>query len=192
VADHLSDDELKEFHAVAERAAGKVSRDQQVIGEAANFAVAELVERLDHVSSATPARKKWVAVVSRNHAYRIGQKLHRDLPMGRAGSLPPLMPDEKESERVELLIGEMRSGGGLSLGSFVADKVDFDNAWSLISEQDRLLLDLKYSEGFSSKDIAEKLGKTAGTIDNQLTAAKKAAVLLFADLLGDFDHPDLD
>ena len=185
----LSDDELKEFHAVAERAAAKVSRDPEVIGEAANFAVAELARRLDNVSPETPERKGWVAVVARNHALRLGQKLHRELGMGRAGSLPPPTPDEKEAERIEFLIGEMRSGGGQSLESFVADKVDFENAWALISEQDRLLLDLKYAEGLSSKEIADKLGKKSGTIDNQLTAAKKAAVLLFADLLGDLDQP---
>jgi RNA polymerase sigma factor (sigma-70 family) len=188
----LSDDELKDFHAGAERAAAKVSRDREVVGEAADFAVAELVNRLGNVSSETPARKAWVAVVARNHALRVGKKLHRDLAMGRAGSLPPPMPDEQEAERVELLIGEMRSGGGPSLGSFVADKVDFENAWALISEQDRLLLDLKYAEGLTSKEIAEKLGKKPGTIDNQLTAAKKAAVLLFADMLGDFDHSEFD
>ena len=188
----LSDDEIKEFHAVAERAAAKASRDPEVIGEAANFAVAELASRLDNVSPETPERKGWVAVVARNHALRLGQKLHRELGMGRAGSLPPPTPDEKEAERIEFLIGEMRSGGGQSLGSFVADKVDFENAWALISEQDRLLLDLKYAEGLSSKEIAEKLGKKRGTIDNQLTAAKKAAVLLFADLLGDFDQPEFD
>jgi len=56
----------------------------------------------------------------------------------------------------------MRSGGGLSLGSFVASKVDFKNAWALI-EQDRLLLDLKYAEGLPSKEIADKLGKKPGT-----------------------------
>ena len=188
----LSDVELQEFRVVAERAAAKVSRDREVIGEAANFAVAQLADRLEHVSSETPSRKKWVATVARNHAYRIGEKLHRDLAMGRAGSLPPPMSDEREAERVEFLIGEMRSGGGMSLGSFVADKVDFENAWALISEQDRLLLDLKYAEGLSSKEIAEKLGKKPGTIDNQLTAAKKAAVLLFADMLGDFDHPGFE
>ena len=190
--DELSDDELMEFRAVAERAVAKVSRDPEVIGEAANFAVAELVDRLDNVSSETTERKKWVATVARNHALRLGKKLHRELGMGRAGSLPPPMSDEQEAERVEFLIGEMRSGGGMSLGSFVADKVDFENAWALISEQDRLLLDLKYAEGLSSKEIAERLGKKPGTIDNQLTAAKKAAVLLLADMLGDFDHPTFD
>jgi hypothetical protein len=108
-----------------------------VVGEAADFAVAELVNRLDNVSSETPERKGWVAVVARNHVLRLGEKLHRELAMGRAGSLPPPMPDEQEAERIEFLIGEMRSGGGLSLGSFVADKVDFENAWALISEHDR-------------------------------------------------------
>jgi DNA-directed RNA polymerase specialized sigma24 family protein len=102
------------------------------------------------------------------------------------------MHDELEDARVELLIGEMRSGGMISLGSLVAAKVDFDRAWALISAQDQRLLDLKYTQGLSSKEIAELLGKKPGTIDNQLTAAKKAAVLLFADLLGDFDQDDFD
>ncbi len=159
--------------------------------EAADFAVAELVDKLDHVSTDTGYRRSWVATVARNHARQVGKKLHRDLAMGRAGSLPPPMHDELEDERVELLIGEMRSGGGVvSLGSLVAAKVDFDRAWALISEQDQRLLDLKYTQGMSSKEIAELLGKKPGTIDNQLTAAKKAAVLLFADLQGVFDQDD--
>lgn len=189
----LSEAELREFAVVAEQSARKVSRDPEVVREAADFAVAELVDRLDHVSADTGSRRSWVATVARNHARRIGKKLHRDLAMGRAGSLPPPMHDELEDERVELLIGEMRSGAGvISLGSLVAAKVDFDRAWALISDQDQRLLDLKYSQGLSSKEIAELLGKKPGTIDNQLTAAKKAAVLLFAGLLGDFDQDDFD
>ena len=188
----LSEAELREFAVVAEQSARKVSRDPEVVREAADVAVAELVDKLDHVSADTRDRRSWVATVARNHARRVGKKLHRDLAMGRAGSLPPPMHDELEDERVELLIGEMRSGGVISLGSLVAAKVDFDRAWALISDQDQRLLDLKYTQGMSSKEIAELLGKKPGTIDNQLTAAKKAAVLLFADLLGDFDQDEFD
>ena len=186
----LADAELQELHTIGSRAAEKVSRDRQVVGEAADFAVAELVSRIDHVSPEASSRKAWVAVVARNHALRLGKKLHRDLAMGRAGSLPPPMADEHEAERVEFLIGEMRSGGGMSLGSFVADKVDFEKAWALIAEPDRELLELKYGEGLTSKEIAERLGRKPGTIDNQLTAAKKGAILLFVDMLGDFDQPE--
>lgn len=188
----LSEAELREFAVVAEQSARKVSRDPEVVQEAADVAVAELVDKLDHVSTGTAERKAWVATVARNHARRVGKKLHRDLAMGRAGSLPPPMHDELEDDRVELLIGEMRSGDMGSLGSLVATKVDFDRAWALISALDQRLLDLKYTQGLTSKEIAERLGKTPGTIDNQLTAAKKAAVLLFADLLGDFDQDEFD
>ena len=188
----LSEAELREFAVVAEQSARKVSRDPEVVQEAADVAVAELVDKLDHVSTGTAERKSWVATVARNHARRVGKKLHRDLAMGRAGSLPPPMHDELEDDRVELLIGEMRSGDMGSLGSLVATKVDFDRAWALISALDQRLLDLKYTQGLTSKEIAERLGKTPGTIDNQLTAAKKAAVLLFADLLGDFDQDEFD
>ena len=192
MSEPLSDADLLEFATVAEKSARKVSRDPEVVREATDFAVAELVDRLDHVSADTGDRRSWVATVARNHARRVGKKLHRDLAMGRAGSLPPPMHDELEDARVELLIGEMRSGGMISLGSLVAAKVDFDRAWALISAQDQRLLDLKYTQGLSSKEIAELLGKKPGTIDNQLTAAKKAAGLLFADLLGDFDQDDFD
>ena len=188
----LSEVELREFAVVAEQSARKVSRDPEVVRDAADVAVAELVDKLDHVSTGTVERKAWIATVARNHARRVGKKLHRDLAMGRAGSLPPPMHDELEDERVELLIGEMRSDGVVSLGSLVAAKVDFDRAWSLISDQDQRLLDLKYTQGMSSKEIAELLGKKPGTVDNQLTAAKKAAILLFADLLGDFDQEEFD
>ena len=192
MSEPLSDADLLEFAAVAEKSARKVSRDPEVVREATDFAVAELVDKLDHVSADPGDRRSWVATVARNHARRVGKKLHRDLAMGRAGSLPPPMHDELEDARVELLIGEMRSGGMISLGSLVAAKVDFDRAWALISAQDQRLLDLKYTQGLASKEIAELLGKKPGTIDNQLTAAKKAAVLLFADLLGDFDQDDFD
>ena len=188
----LSEAELREFAVVAEQSARKVSRDPEVVQEAADVAIAELVDKLDHVSTGTAERKAWVATVARNHARRVGKKLHRDLAMGRAGSLPPPTHDELENDRVELLIGEMRSGDMGSLGSLVATKVDFDRAWALISALDQRLLDLKYTQGLTSKEIAERLGKTPGTIDNQLTAAKKAAVLLFADLLGDFDQDEFD
>ncbi len=45
-------------------------------------------------------------------------------------------------------------------------------------------------EGLSSKQIAEERGVTAGTIDNKLTAAKKAAGLLFEGLIGSFDRDE--
>jgi len=45
---------------VAERAAAKVSRDPEVIGEAADFAVAELASRLDNVSPETPERVEFL------------------------------------------------------------------------------------------------------------------------------------
>jgi DNA-directed RNA polymerase specialized sigma24 family protein len=183
----LTRDQQKEYLAVARRAAAQVSRDDQVIREAADVAVTQLEKNWDHVSTAELQRRGWVRVVARNHARRVGEKLHRDLPMGRAGSEPPRMHDEQADDRVAALIAEMRGGVGMSLGSFVAGKVDFDNAWATISEEDRALLHAKYVEGWATKEIAEERGVAPGTIDNKLTAAKRAARLVFDDLFGILD-----
>jgi DNA-directed RNA polymerase specialized sigma24 family protein len=189
----LSRTEQNRYLEIARKAAAQVSRDDQVIGEAADVAVAKLQENLDHVSTGEKQRRAWVAVVARNHARRVGAKLHRELAMGRAGSLPPPMHDEKEDERVEFLIAEMRSpAGAASLGSFVAAKVDFDAAWALIAGEDRVLLHQKYVRGLTSKQIAEERRESPGTIDNKLTAAKKAARLVFEDLLGLVDELDME
>ena len=188
----LSRKEQADYLGVARKAAAQVSRDDQVIGEAADVAATKLQEHWDHVSNGEKQRRAWVAVVARNEARRVGAKLHRELAMGRAGSLPPPMYDEQEDERVEFLIAEMRSpAGAASLGSFVAAKVDFDAAWALIAGEDRVLLHQKYVRGLTSKQIAEERGESPGTIDNKLTAAKKAARLVLEDLLGLVDELDL-
>lgn len=184
----LSPEQLEEYLGVARKAAAQVSRDKQVIGESADVAVAKLQENWDHVATAERQRRAWVATVARNHARRVGAKLHRELAMGRAGSEPPPMYDEADDERVGFLIAEMQSGPGMSLGSFVAAKVDFDNAWASISDEDRSLLDAKYVEGKSSKEIAAERGMSSGTVDNKLTAAKRAARLVLDDLLGLVDE----
>ena len=186
----LSPKEQAEYLDVARRAAAKVSRDDQVIGEAAHVAVEKLAEHWEHVSTGEKQRRAWVATVARNHARRAGAKLHRELAMGRAGSEPPPMHDEQQDERVEFLIAEMRGPGAMSLGSFVAAKVDFDAAWALIAGEDRVLLHQKYVQGLTSKQIAEARGESPGTIDTTLTAAKKAARLVLGDLLGLVDELD--
>ena len=171
----------KKYLADARKAAGRVSKDQQVIGEAADQAVLQLEKNLHRVSTGTPERRRYVEVVAVNWAKRAGAKLHKDLPMGAAGSYPPPMHDEEANDRVAHLITEMRRAGG-SLGSFVAIRVDFADRWALISGEDRYLLHAKYVEGQSSKDIAAARGERPGTIDNKLTAAKKSARLIFEDL----------
>ncbi len=86
----LSRDQQKEYLAVARKAAAQVSRDDQVIREAADVAVTqargELGSRLDTPSNSDGA---WVGVVARNHARRLGRSSHRDRRMGEAGSEPP-------------------------------------------------------------------------------------------------------
>lgn len=108
-----------------------------------------------------------VAVVAQNDAKKVRAKLHKDLPMGRAGSEPPRMHDDHADERVELLIDEMHRGGG-SLASLVALKVDFDQRWVLLADDDCALLHSKYAEGMTSKDIAKQRGRgeSPGTIDD--------------------------
>ncbi len=180
----LSRDQQQIYLDVARKAAAKVSRDDEVIREAADVAVTQLQRNWDHVSTIEKQRRAWVATVACNHGRRVGAKLHRDLAMGRAGSEPPPMYDEQQDERVEFLITEMRSGTELSLGSFVAAKVDFDRAWATIAAEDRALLHSKYAEGLTSKEIAEERGISPGTVDNKLTAAKRAALLVFDGIFG--------
>ena len=64
----LSPRQLTEYLDVAHKAAARVSRDKQVIGESADVAVAKLQENWDHVTAAERQRRAWVATVARNHA----------------------------------------------------------------------------------------------------------------------------
>jgi DNA-directed RNA polymerase specialized sigma24 family protein len=183
------------FLAVAKQAAARVSRDDQVVGEAADHAVVQLGNYWEGIAASDPQRRRWVEVVAANHARRLGAKLHRELPMGRAGSIPPPMYDDHEDEHVARLIAEMELGGG-SLGSAVAIKVDFEDRWALLGGEDRSLLHAKYVEGLTSKEIAEARGRgeSPGTIDNKLTRAKKIARLVMEDLLDELRgrHQDED
>ena len=188
----LTRKQQEEYLSLARNAAARQSRDDQVVGESANFALMQLQDLWDNIEPSDASRRAWVRTVARNEAMRLGEKLHREKAMGRAGSLPPPMGDEQADERVALLISEMHVVG-LSLGSLVATKVDFERAWALIADDTRSLLNDKYVEGLSTKEIAEKRGEKPGTVDNKLTAAKKVARLVLEGLIGDlYDPYDLD
>lgn len=177
----LSDEEIARFLHIAANAARGVSRDPEVVTEAADTAVQRLMELLDSVSTDPGRRDAWIRTVARNHARRVGEKLHREAPFGRQGSLPPKVGDEPADAFVETVIAEMHHGPG-SLGSLVAGKVDFERAWSTLSEDARRLLHAKYVDGHATKEIAEALGRTPGAVDVALTRAKAAARPLLQDL----------
>lgn len=122
-------------------------------------------------------------VVARNHAKKVGAKLHRELAMGRAGSEPPPMHDEQADEHVGQLIADIHLGGG-SLGSAVATKVAFEECWALLSGEARSLLHAKYVEQMTLKEIAQERGRDESTsvIDHKLSAARDAARVVFDDL----------
>jgi len=194
----LTPAEMQHYLSIARKAASSNSRDPQVIEESADHAVAQLELSLDVVSTNDRKREAWVRTAAMNHAILVGAKLHRELPMGRAGSRPPRMENDAADERVALLISELHVGEG-SLGSLVANQIDFEKRWSLLSSDARALLNAKHVEGMSSKEIAQARGRgeSPGTIDNKLSAARKAARILFEDLLdqtqgnyGDEDDDD--
>lgn len=180
----LTAEQHNDFYEVARRAAGAQSRDDQAVGEAAGHAVVQLAEHWDGIDDRDSARRAWVRTVAVNHARRVGRKLHRELAMGRQGSVPPPMYDEVDDERVEQLIAAIHHGQE-SLGATVAMRVDLEGCLVLLSADARSLLDAKYVYGFSSKEIAERRGRgeSPGTIDNKLTAAKKVARELIEDLV---------
>ncbi len=177
----LSTRELQHFLSVARAAAQLESRDPEVVAGAADLAVYKLDDLLDTISEDRAAREAWVRTTARNEARRTGAKLHRDIPFGRQGSLPPKVGDGVTDAFIETLIDEMHRDH-VSLGSLVAAKVDFQRAWALLSDEARLLLYAKYVEGRSTKDIAGALGRTPGAVDMALTRAKAAARPLLQDL----------
>ena len=187
----LSREQHEAFLQVARRAAARASGDDQVVEEAAGHAVVELERYWDQIKPTDAKRRTWVAVVATNRARRVGGKLHRDLPMGAQGSLPPPMNDPVLDARVKMLITEMHTGGG-SLGSAVALKVDFEARWGLLSEEAASLLHAKYIDGLRSKEIAKRRGldETGAQIDHKLAAARQTARPLFEDLLAELrgDH----
>jgi len=143
--DEFTPELQKRYLEVAKRAAARTSKDDQVIGEAADHAVVQLERNWDQVSTGEPERKKWVEVVATHHARKVGAKLHRELAMGLAGSEPPPMHDEQADGHVAQLIAEIHVGAG-SLGSLVTTKVAFEERWALLSGETRSLLHARYVE----------------------------------------------
>jgi DNA-directed RNA polymerase specialized sigma24 family protein len=180
----LTSKQVKDYLAVARQGAAHVSDDDEVIGEAANNAIVQLGKSWDHISNDDKARRRWVRVVAANHAKRVGAKLHREVPVGEAGSKPPPLYDERENGRIADLIAAKR-GPKRHISSLVAAQVDFEKRWALLNGEDRALLHMKYVLDMSSKDIAKHRGRheSPGTIDNKLTKAKKAARFVFDDQL---------
>lgn len=189
----MTSDVQKHYLAVAKRAAERASKDEQVVGEAANHAVVQLDRYWDQVSTGDRERKKWVEVVATFYARKLGAKLHKELPMGRGGSEPPPMHDEQANMHVARLIADIHMGAG-SLASLVATRVAFDERWALLSGETRSLLHAKYVEQMTLKEIAQERGRgeSTGAIDHKLAAARKTAGLVFEDLLDELRgrYPD--
>ena len=181
--DQFTPELQRHYIEVAKRAAARASRDEQVIGEAANHAAVQLERYWDQVSTGDRERKRWVEVAATNHARRVGAKLHRELAMGRAGSEPPPMQDEQADEHVAQLIAGIHLDGG-SVGSVVATRVAFEERWALLSGGARSLLHAKYVEQMTLKEIAQERGRgeSTGAIDHKLSAARKTARVVFDDL----------
>jgi len=178
----LSDEEMARFRKVALAAAMRVSRDDQVYEGAANHALMELIEHLDDID---PARRDaWVRAVAANDARRTGAKLHRDVPFGRQGTFPPprrdadgdLVPDPHYAALVdELQLGSSSPSAPIVLGIVV------EQALSKLSPEARFLIEARYRDRRSTKDIAAELGKEPGTVDVAIHRARKALQPLLAD-----------
>lgn len=182
MASTIDDAELARYLAIAKQGARKASKDPHVVEGAANHAIEMLIKAGDDVSDEPRARERWLRTVALNQARRWGRRDARDVPFGRQGSLIPKGGDEVSDKFVARVIEEMRLGDGQSLGSFVANKVMFEEAWSTLSDAARSLLHDKYANGMSSKEMATERGVTAGTIDNQLSRAKEAAKPLLQEI----------
>lgn len=182
--EELSSGDLERYRAVALRAAAKVSRDDQVTNEAANFAIERLLTLIDSIDPDPRRREHWVQVTARHRAMRIGEKLHRELPFGHQGSLPPRQGDDAADALVRSAIEEMHYGGG-SLGSNVANRLAFKEAWAALSLDARVLLTERYVESASAADIASRRGLAVGTVHRKLKEAKEAAETVFATIYFD-------
>ena len=193
VRDEMTPEVQKRYLAVAKQAAGEASKDEQVVGEAANHAVVQLDRYWHQVSTGDPERKKWVKVVATHYARKLGAKLHKELAMGFGGSEPPPMYDEQADKHVARLIADIHLGAG-SLASLVATRVAFDERWALLSGETRSLLHAKYVDQMTLKEIAQERGRgeSTGAIDHKLAAGRKVAQLLFEDLLDELRgrYPD--
>jgi DNA-directed RNA polymerase specialized sigma24 family protein len=180
----LPNEQRQRYLAAGRRGARRASRDPEVIGDAANFALEQLLRHWDSVGDDDRVRSAWIATVALRRARRVGAKLHRELPMGRAGSRPPRTVDAGADVDVGRLITETH--GAASLGSAAAARVDVEARFAQLSGEARQLLVAKYVLGLTSRQIAadRSRGETEGTINNKLTAAKREARALFADLVG--------
>lgn len=180
----LSPEQRHRYLAAGRRGARQASRDPEVIGDAANFALEQLLRRWDSVGDEDRVRSAWIATVALRRARRVGAKLHREVPMGRSGSRPPRTIDRSADVDVGRLIA--KTHGTASLGSAAATRVDVEARFAQLSGEARELLVAKYVLGLTSRQIAADRGRgeAEGTINNKLTAAKREARALFADLVG--------
>lgn len=117
----LTVEQVKNYLAVARQGVAKVSNDDEVIGEAAHHAVVQLGRYWDHIADDEQSRRRWVRVVAVNHAKRLGAKLHREIPVGEAGSKPPPLYDERDNGRIADLI--QRQGAKRRMSSLIAVQV---------------------------------------------------------------------
>jgi len=202
-------EELDDLWVVARKAASNITSDRHLIEESAGHALLEFDRCWRQIgiqlteNKPTAARRQWVRTVAQNYARRQGKKLGRDIPMGRQGSEPPAQYDKavddavadrldrmfRADDDVKGRIQAMQLGRGGSLGSDVADRLDFEAAWSVLSEETRWLLTAKHLDGMTAKEIAQALSRretvTAAQVAHRLTDARRAARPLLEALLVD-------
>lgn len=181
----LSQEEHDRYRPIAEKSARKASRDPEVVAEAASHALVQYARYRDRgrLPETEQGREGWVRKVARNHAFKVGEALHRDLAMGRHGSAPPRLSNPVEAARVPALLAQAQIIP-VRFSSQVAAEQDFRRRWSRLDPEVRALLVGKYVDGLSAQEIAARRGRgeSEGAINNRVMRARRAARAAFADL----------
>lgn len=164
-------------------AARRATPDHGLAEDAAAHAVELLLQCRDSLDGGEAVYVAWVRTTARRHASRAAAGQDRNVPVGRAGSVPPKPHDDIDEKAIGRVLGVVFKDQAPSLGSVVAARVDFEERWKMLKPEARRLLELKYVEGHRSRHIAEMLGRSEDAVNMALTRAKAAARPLIEDLL---------
>lgn len=173
---------------LALKAAQKVSRDEQVFLQAADEALMEFITLMASTTPDDEAHPRhprpWIQTVASNNAKLIAAKLHREVPFGRQGSLPPKMRDLDGDlvpfEEVMGLAADLQPRAS-SVSSPVVIEMVMNDALQRLSPRERYLIEARHFDGLSSAEIGAELGQTVQAIDVAVHRARKVLAKILTE-----------
>ncbi len=150
----------------------RVGRDHQHAEEVVNDTFVESIEKIEKFDSERGNLEAWLIILSRNKIRSLNNSMRRATNYERSwsmleGELDTIFSSISDISEQEAYLEneELSNAVGLVMGSLPEDYSQ--------------LLELKYKDELSTKDIAARLKKTEKSIESKLTRARAAFRQLF-------------